>query len=312
MTNTPASDIDLQAYRHALGLQQVEALSRLVEIGMRLAEGAGARALAAQAAIAQAAAAGDVQAGPGGHPARDAEVGALGGEPPKIKDPTIEAREAGTAFARYALLVQRSLAQRSRAIDSLCARETAEAAEREAARPGRRAAQRAEVESVLNSMVWDETPDDDNRAAALEDELEERIENLYADPAARTEDRPAGAVMAGLACGLGMSREWTSWARWWPATPRPVRLSGTASEIEIERSRRRDRVVAAMEQTFAEIRDPARIEGLRAGLALRLQEADAIGWLDTETTHVAALRLCRSLGVDPELCSAGLDGFDTG
>jgi hypothetical protein len=197
--------------------------------------------------------------------------------------------------------------QRSRAIDSLCARETAEAAEREAARPARRAAQRWEVEGVLDSMVWDETPDDDDRAAALEDELRQRIENLYADPAARTEDRPAGAVMAGLACGLGMSREWGSWARWWPATPRPARPSGTAAEIEAERNRRRDRVVAAMEQTFAEIRDPARIEGLRAGLALRLTEADAIGWLDTETTHVAALRLCRSLGVDPELCSAELD-----
>jgi AcrR family transcriptional regulator len=294
MTDTPAPDPDLQAYRRALGLQQVEALSRLAEIGMQLAEGAGARALAAQAAA----------AGSGEHPAENAAPRV---EDPRAEDPTVEAREAGTAFARYALLVQRSLAQRSRAIDSLCARETAEAAEREAARPARRAAQRGEVEAVLDSMVWDETPDDDDRAAALEDELRQRIENLYADPAARTEDRPAGAVMAGLACGLGMSREWGSWARWWPATPRPARLSGAAAEIEAERNRRRDRVVAEVEQTFAEIRDPARIEGLRAGLALRLTEADAIGWLDTETTHVAALRLCRSLGVDPELCPAELD-----
>jgi hypothetical protein len=101
MTDTPAPDPDLQAYRRALGLQQVEALSRLAEIGMQLAEGAGARALAAQVAAAQ--------ADSGGHPAEDAAPRV---EDPRAEDPTVQAREAGTAFARYALLVQRSLAQR--------------------------------------------------------------------------------------------------------------------------------------------------------------------------------------------------------
>jgi hypothetical protein len=67
-----------------------------------------------------------------------------------------------------------------------------------------------------------------------------------------------------------------------------------------------------VEKTFAKIRDPARIGDLRAGLAVRLQEADVMGWLDDETAHATIRRLCRSLGVDPDLCIAGPEGFDTG
>ncbi|KGM31200.1 hypothetical protein, partial [Inquilinus limosus] len=48
MKEIPA-DFDVQAYGRGCALQQCEMLTRLAEIGMQLAEAAGARALAAEA-----------------------------------------------------------------------------------------------------------------------------------------------------------------------------------------------------------------------------------------------------------------------
>ncbi|MGL4961246.1 MAG: hypothetical protein ACRC67_08425 [Inquilinus sp.] len=114
--------------------------------------------------------------------------------------------------------------------------------------------------------------------------------------------------MAGLACGLGVTEEWQRHcARAGPGTPRPAK----PAEIEAERARRRDAAVATIEQAFAKI-DPDRFAGLRAGLAVRLQEPDVIAWLDTETTFTTADRLCRLLGVSPYLWFEDLDEPDTG
>ncbi|WP_343714826.1 hypothetical protein, partial [Inquilinus sp.] len=85
-----AADFDVQAYGRGCALQQCEMLTRLAEIGMQLAEAAGARALAAQAAADQ-------------PPAEAAE------DQPPAADP-------GLAFVRYAHLVRQALAQRARAV----------------------------------------------------------------------------------------------------------------------------------------------------------------------------------------------------
>uniref|UniRef100_UPI00047A0675 hypothetical protein n=1 Tax=Inquilinus limosus TaxID=171674 RepID=UPI00047A0675 len=98
--------------------------------------------------------------------------------------------------------------------------------------------------------------------------------------------------------GLGLSEEWSRWgALGWPATPRPAQPAGGPAAVAAERARRRQAVAAAMERAFAEVRDPTRVPGLRAGLAARLQEPDVTGWLDAETTATTADRLCRSLGL---------------
>jgi hypothetical protein len=291
MQPTP-DPLDVQAHRRSLALQGIEMLSRLAEIGMQLAEGEGARALAAQAWAAE------VRADPAGLPADEA-------------DPRIEAREAGLAFDRFARSVQRSLSLRDRAADRLCASDKVATAEREAGRKVRRARHRDDVRSVLDFMIWDEIPDDD-RAKALEQELGERLSDLYDDDDDdRVEDRPVGSVMAGLACGLGLAEEWGNWAPGWPATPRPPRPPGGEASVRAERARRRDLAAAAVERAFPAI-DPTRIEGIRAGLAVRLQEADMIECLDTETTRTVADRLCRSLGIetclryrDPEIPDTG-------
>ncbi|WP_343718280.1 hypothetical protein [Inquilinus sp.] len=118
--------------------------------------------------------------------------------------------------------------------------------------------------------------------------------------------------MAGLACGLGLAEEWSRWAAAWPATPQPARPAGDEARVKAERARRRDAAAAAVERSFADLRDPARIPGILAGLAVRLREADVTEWLDTETTQTVARRLCRSLGIDPYNCFATPDLPDTG
>ena len=117
--------------------------------------------------------------------------------------------------------------------------------------------------------------------------------------------------MAGLACGLGIAEEWRRWAPGWPGLPNPARPAGSEAEVKAERDRRREAAVAAVERAFPDI-DPARIPGIRAGLAVRLQEADVVEWLDTESTFTVADRLCRSLGVDHFLCLEDPDAPDTG
>ncbi|WP_342240999.1 hypothetical protein [Inquilinus sp. OTU3971] len=286
-----AADLDVQAFCRSLALQQIQMLTRLAEIAMQLAEAEGARAVEAQARAAQARAAG-----------------------PKVDETSVqaaraEAQEAGLAFSRFSRSVQRSLALRSRAADQLCARDKAQAADRKAARKARRDRHRREVEDVLRDMIWDQV-EDQGRIDALHAELEERVQDLYDDEVS-VEDRPLGSVMAGLACGLGLAEEWQRWATGWPATPSPSRPSGSEAKMRAERTRRRDAAVAVVERAFPEI-DPARIPGIRAGLAVRLQEADVIEWLDTETAFTVGRRLCRSLGIDPYLCHDRPDIADTG
>ena len=201
------------------------------------------------------------------------------------------------AFTRFARSVQRSLDLRARAADRLLARDKAATAEREAGRPARRDRQRVEVEEVLDCMIWDEV-EDLARAEALREELEEKVEDLYRDEEVRVEDRPLGSVMAGLACGLGLSEEWQRWrGGCWSAEPHLARPSGDPAAVEVERDRRRAAVTAAVERDFAECAPPDRLAGLRAGLAARLREPDVIEWLDTETVDAIAGRLCRSLGL---------------
>jgi hypothetical protein len=279
------SDLDVQAHCRSLALQQIGMLTRIAEIGMRLVEAEGAKA------IAQAE-----------RPEAVPEAEALRADAPAAMD-------HGLAFARHARTVQRALALRGRAATDLCARDKGQAADRAAAHHARRDRHRREVEDALRGMIWDQV-EDQGHVDALHAELEERVQDLYDDEVS-VEDRPPGSVMAGLACGLGLADEWRRWATGWPATPSPARPSGSEAQIRAERTRRRDAAVAVVERAFPEI-DPARIPGIRAGLAVRLQEADVVEWLDTETAFTVGRRLCRSLGIDPYLCYDRPDIADTG
>jgi hypothetical protein len=274
--------IDIQSYRRSLALRQVEMLTLVAEISLKLAEGAGARALAIQAR--EAAPAGEAQAAM----APDAGAG----------PPAPSGRDPGLAFTGYARTMQVALAQRARALDRLCAADAAQAAEREAGRQDRRTRHRDEVDQFLRGMIWDEVEDLD-RCEALSRELSIQLDTLYELGAeeVRVEDRPVGAVMAGLACGLGLSEEWRRWAPGWPVTRPPGPPAGSPDEIRAERTRRRDAAAAAVGRMIADVDDPARIPGLEAGLAVRLQEFDVIALLDTECTFTVADRLCRSLGI---------------
>jgi hypothetical protein len=266
--------LDIEAHCRSLALQQMEMFTRIAEISMQLVEGEGARALDAQAQARAAA------------PKSDEAAAAR-----------VEAREAGLAFTRFARTVHQSLVQRARAADKLRASDKAEAAEREAGRKARRDRHRKEVKSVMRDLIWDEVADLDC-VDAQHAELDERVDVLYREEEVRVEDRPVGSVMAGLACGLGLVEEWQRWgAEVWPGTPRPARPAGSPAEIRAERARRREAVIAAVELEFAERADPAWLPGLRAGLAVRLQEPDVVEMLDTETIHTTCHRLCRSLGL---------------
>jgi hypothetical protein len=284
----PAADLDVQAYCRSLALQQVQMLTRLAEIGMQLAEAEGTRALAAQARAAE----------PGFDETSVAAIRA-------------EAQEAGLGFSRFARSVQRSLSLRARAADQLCARDKAQAADRAEARETRRYHHRLDVENTLSDVIQ-EMAREPRQAVDLQHDLEDRLEDLYDDEEVRVEDRPLGSVMAGLACGLGVTEEWERhWAPSWPGTPKPAKPVGDPAKIEAERARRRDAAIFLVEEVFARF-DPDRLPGLRAGLAVRLQEADVTEWFDTQTSRTAADRLCRSLGVDPYHFVEDLDEFDTG
>jgi hypothetical protein len=226
-----------------------------------------------------------------------------------------EAREAGLAFARFARTAQQSLAQRARAAAKLCTQDRAETPDRLAARKARRDRHRDEVRDTLQDMICEEI-EEEGRFKALHATIEERVDDLYEDQDVQVEDRPVGSVMAGLACGFGLSETWQRWrGEEWPATPRPARPAGSPAEIQAIRAKRRKAVVAAVERDFAECADPAWIPALRAGLAVRLQEPDVVAMLDTETIATAAQRLCRSLGLSPMVFGFkpdALDAPDTG
>ncbi|TSD88252.1 hypothetical protein FFK22_013550 [Mycobacterium sp. KBS0706] len=168
-------------------------LTRLAEIAMQLAEAEGVRAVAAQARAAA----------------------------PKAGEATVqaaraEAQEAGRAFSRFSNSVQRSLAQRARAAGDLCARDKAD-------RRARRARQRNHVTDALHALIWapDLSTEEHDKAEERTNDLQERLNALYADEDDRVEDRPVGAVIAGLACSLELSDEWRRRASDWSDPPCP-------------------------------------------------------------------------------------------
>ncbi|WP_225768123.1 hypothetical protein [Inquilinus sp. Marseille-Q2685] len=265
MKEIPA-DFDVQAYGRGCALQQCEMLSRLAEIGMQLAEAAGARALAAQAAEPQAEAAESrPEAAPAGDP--------------------------GLAFTRYAHLVRQTLAQRARAVRDLSLRD--------GGRDARRARHREQVQTLIGRLVWSDA-EDRGRAAALDLQVSQAFADLYGDAEDPVEDRPVGSVVAGLACGLGLADKWNRWAPHRVSRPRPGRPDGSPEEIRAERARRRAAVTAWIEQAVDDLADPALAADIRAGLAVRMQEPDVETLLDSESFGTAVVRLCRSLGFDIE------------
>jgi hypothetical protein len=94
----PASaDLDVQAHCRGLALQQIGMLTRIAEIGMRLVEAEGAKAVA-----------------------QAEQPEAEQSEAPRADAPAT--RDHGLAFARHARTVQRALALRARAAADLCGR----------------------------------------------------------------------------------------------------------------------------------------------------------------------------------------------
>jgi hypothetical protein len=268
MKTSTDSDLDVQAYCRGLALQQVQMLTRLAEIAMRLAEGEGTRAVAAQArAAAPKAAEAAVQAA------------------------RAEAQEAGRAFSRFSNSVQRSLAQRARAAAELCAGD-------KAARRARRARQRDHVTTALYALIWDagQPTRDLDEADHHTNNLHERLDQLYRDEDDRIEDRPVSSVITGLACGLGLSDEWRRRAADWSDPPYPPPPTGTPAEV---RERRRARLVELMQKTLDAISDRDKAASLQAGVEARLKEPDVEALIDAEPPAPAAARLCRSLGIDP-------------
>ncbi|MGF6228180.1 hypothetical protein QFZ27_002135 [Inquilinus ginsengisoli] len=275
---TAPADLDIQAYCRDLALQQVQMLTRLAEIAMQLAEGEGVRAIAAQTRAAQ--------------PKADEAA---------VQAARAEAQEAGMAFSRFSRSVQRSLALRSRAAADLCAGDKAD-------RKARRARQRNHVADALEALVWDPELSPGERIRAEEHDLGEHLDALYEDEDSRIEDRPVGAVIAGLACGLGLSDAWRRRAADWSDPPYPPPLTETPDEI---RERRRARVLELLSQPLRTM-DRDEIPALMAGIETRLREPDVPALLDAEPPMRVAERLCRSLGIEPHPDLDRADKPDTG
>jgi len=271
MKEFPA-DFDVQAYGRGCALQQCEMLTRLAEIGMQLAEAAGARALAAQAAADQPPA-----------EARPPDAPDAGDQPRAV------AADPGLAFARYAHLVRQALAQRARAVQDLDIRD--------GGREARRARHRERVETLIAGLVWGDA-EDRGRAAALDRRISQAFADLYGDREDRVEDRPVGSVVAGLVCGLGLAEKWSRRAPYHVGRGRPGLPAGSPEEIRAERARRRAAVAAMVEQAIDDLAEPGVAADIKAGLAVRLKEPDVETLLDTESFGTAVIRLCRSLGLD--------------
>ncbi|MGK9165536.1 hypothetical protein KXR53_04520 [Inquilinus limosus] len=279
--NAASPDPDIPAYCRGLALQQVEMLTRIAELGMRMVEAEGARAIAAQARAAE--------------PAADEA---------SVEAARAEAQEAGLAFSRFSGTVQRALTQRARAADRLCAHDKAD-------RRARRARQRNHVTEALYDLIWDprQPTEELDKAEERTDALDERLDALYEDEENRVEDRPVGSVIAGLACGLELSDEWRRRAADWSDPPYPPPPTGTPAEI---RQRRRARLVKLMQRTLDVIADRNKVPALKAGIEARLQEPDIAALLEAEPPMRAADRLRRSLGLEPYIFPEDPDAPDTG
>ncbi|TSD90035.1 hypothetical protein FFK22_004325 [Mycobacterium sp. KBS0706] len=203
------SDLDVQAHCRSLALQQIEMLTRIAEIGMRLVEAEGAKAIAQ---------------------AERPEAGQAEAAAPRADAPA--AVDHGLAFARHAQTVQRALALRSRTADRLCARDKAD-------RKARRGRQRNHVTEALFALIWGaaESTRDIEEAEYRITEMRDQLDELYGDEEDRVEDRPVGSVIAGLACGLGVSEQWHRRASDWSDQPYPP--PPTASTPAAIRKRRR-------------------------------------------------------------------------
>jgi hypothetical protein len=261
------SDLDVQAHCRSLALQQIGMLTRIAEIGMRLVEAEGAKAIA-QAERPE---------------AEQAEASRA--DAPATVD-------HGLAFARHAQTVQRALALRARTADRLCARDKTE-------RKARRARQRDHVTEALFALIWgaaDATRDLEEAEFRIT-EMRDQLDEFYGDEDDRVEDRPVGSVIAGLACGLRLSEQWHRRATDWSDQPfPPPPAAGTPAEI---RERRWARVHELMQHTINGIA-PDRIPILQAGLEARLKEPDVEALIDAEPPVRAAKRLCASLGIESD------------
>jgi hypothetical protein len=279
------SDLDIPAHCRGLALQQIGMLTRIAEIGMRLVEAEGARAIsqAEQPEAEQL-------------EAEQLEADALRADAPATKD-------HGLAFARFARTVQLALALRGRAATDLCAGD-------KAARRARRARQRNHVTSALHALIWDrdQSAEECDKAEDRTQDLEERLDALYDDEEDRVEDRPVGSVIAGLACSLHLSDEWRRRASGWSDPPYPPPLTGTVAET---RARRWARLAELMRQPLLRA-EPDEIPALRAGIEAWLNEPDVPALLDTEPPMRVAERLYRSLGLEPFPDLDWADKPDTG
>ena len=92
---TAPEDLDIQAYCRSLALQRIEMLTRLAEISMQLGDDEGARALAAEAQVARARAAG---------PKADEATAVAAGAWPSTRRP---ARPAGSPATLRAIRARR-------------------------------------------------------------------------------------------------------------------------------------------------------------------------------------------------------------
>jgi hypothetical protein len=270
-----AADLDIQAYCRSLALQQIQMLTRLAEIAMQLAEAEGVRAIEAQAKAARVRAA---------QPEADAAT---------MEAARAEAQEAGMAFSRFSRSVQRSLLLRSRAAADLCAGDKAD-------RRARRARQRNHVTQALYGLIWDPAGSTGklDEADHRTNDLHQRLDALYVDEDDRIEDRPVGAVIADLACGLGLSDDWRRRAADWSDPPHPPTPTGTRAEV---RERRRARLRDLLRQTLDVIDDRDKAAALETRIEARLHEPDVEALIDGEPPMRAAERLGRSLGIDPVL-----------
>ncbi|MGO1079332.1 hypothetical protein [Inquilinus sp. CA228] len=260
------SDLDVQAQCRSLALQQIGMLTRIAEIGMRLVEATGAKAIA-QAERPE---------------AEQAEA-------PRADAPATV--DHGLAFARHAHTVQRALALRARTADSLCARDKAD-------RKARRARQRDHVTEALFALIWgaaDATRDLEEAEFRIT-EMHDQLDEFYGDEDDRVEDRPVGSVIAGLACGLRLSEQWHRRATDWSDLSYPPPPTDTPAGT---RKRRRARLRELMQHTIDGIAADT-VPALQAGLEARLKEPDVEALIDAEPPVRAARRLCASLGIESD------------